>query len=325
MSVDRLKVIETHLRKFDARAWQAALDAIAPAIHEVDRDATRIWFAFFPLDLCVALENAEDEAAVARSLRLMGRWKLADQVDTSHRFLYAHRFWPQAKQAVIGLDNVSADLTPTIEAVADSAGRVVRADRNRLLGIAAVALMTLRQAGAEAFAASKGTVHLSQRAKLRTTTQVLAKRRRDNSQGLFGFLRGMKKIWTVTFDETDPEAKFSVLRDQELATGAQTDKRDYRSTDARCIPGEGPIPVECRAASCGTCWVGVLGGREKLSPVAPNDEGRRVKVFGYIDTSEPQPLIRLACQARAFGAVSVVIPPWNGVLGKLRGMSKTTA
>jgi hypothetical protein len=27
-------------------------------------------------------------------------------------------------------------------------------------------------------------------------------------------------------------------------------------------------------------------------------------------------LIRLACQAQTHGAVSIVIPPWNGVFGK---------
>jgi uncharacterized 2Fe-2S/4Fe-4S cluster protein (DUF4445 family) len=27
-------------------------------------------------------------------------------------------------------------------------------------------------------------------------------------------------------------------------------------------------------------------------------------------------MIRLACQAQAQGAVSIVIPPWNGVFGK---------
>jgi len=71
--------------------------------------------------------------------------------------------------------------------------------------------------------------------------------------------------------------------------------------------------VECRSASCGTCWVGVLGGAEKLSDVAVR-EAKKIKEFGYIDTAEPKPLIRLACQAAALGAVSVVIPPWNGVL-----------
>ena len=91
-----------------------------------------------------------------------------------------------------------------------------------------------------------------------------------------------------------------------------------RSRDVRCTPNDGPIPVECRAASCGTCWVGVLGGADKLSPVVERDEGRRMKVFGYVDTSDPRPIIRLACQARAFGAVSIVIPPWNGFIGKIQ-------
>jgi hypothetical protein len=38
--------------------------------------------------------------------------------------------------------------------------------------------------------------------------------------------------------------------------------------------------------------------------------------FGYVDTDEERPLIRLSCQAQAFGAVSLVNPPWNGILGK---------
>ena len=78
---------------------------------------------------------------------------------------------------------------------------------------------------------------------------------------------------------------------------------------------EGPIPVECRSASCGTCWVGVLVGAEKLTDVAAR-EGKKIKEFGYVETSEAKPLIRLACQAQALGAVSIVIPPWNGVFGK---------
>ena len=59
--------------------------------------------------------------------------------------------------------------------------------------------------------------------------------------------------------------------------------------------------------------MGVLGGGEKLSPVSERDERRRMRVFGYLDSSEERPLIRLACQARAHGAVSIVIPPWNGL------------
>ena len=55
--------------------------------------------------------------------------------------------------------------------------------------------------------------------------------------------------------------------------------------------------------------------RGKLADVGAR-EGKKIKEFGYIDTAEPKPLIRLACQAQAHGAVSVVIPPWNGQFGR---------
>jgi ferredoxin len=108
-----------------------------------------------------------------------------------------------------------------------------------------------------------------------------------------------------------------LINGQEMATAAQSDKREYKSRDQRCTPGEGPIPVECRAASCGTCWVGVLAGADKLSPVVDRDERQRMQVFGYVETQEPKPIFRLACQAKAFGAVSIVIPPWNGFISRL--------
>ena len=66
----------------------------------------------------------------------------------------------------------------------------------------------------------------------------------------------------------------------------------------------------------------MLGGSEKLSDVGVR-EGKKIKEFGYIDTAEPKPLIRLACQAQPQGAVSVVIPPWNGQFGKYLKSLKT--
>jgi ferredoxin len=305
------------LCSYDSAAWRTAVETLAPQIHPIDRVATKIWFAFYPLDLYLDLEAADDPDARARALGLMGKWRLADQIDASHRFLFAHRYWPQTKVAAAALDPVpSGGLAPTITALADAAGRTARVDRELLLGMSAVALMTLRQVGPEAFAAAPGKIHLTDQIRALTPHQVMRRRARDDWQGLLGFTRGLKKRWTVTFDENRPEARFTAIQGQEIASAAQSDKRDYRSVDPRCTPGEGPIPVECRAASCGTCWVGVLGGAEKLSPVSPRDEGRRMKVFGYLDSNEEQPIIRLACQARTFGAVSVVIPPWNGIFGK---------
>ena len=60
----------------------------------------------------------------------------------------------------------------------------------------------------------------------------------------------------------------------------------------------------------------MLGGVEKLTDVGAR-EGKKIKEFGYIDTAEPKPLIRLACQAQSQGAVSIVIPPWNGMFGQI--------
>jgi ferredoxin len=304
----------TQLSRYDSSAWRAAVETLSAEVHPIDRNATRIWFAFYPLELHLALEAAPDQAEAARKLGLMGKWRLADQIDSSHRFLFAHRYWPQVKSAIQGApESVPGDLAALISTIAESAARTARVDREFLLGIAAVLLMTLRQVGPEAFAAAPTSIHLSDKVRAMSPHQVLKLRARDDWQGLLGFTRGINRRWTVTFDETVPDSTFTLIDGQEIASAAQTDKRDYRSRDTRCTPGEGPIPVECRAASCGTCWVGILGGAEKLSPVNDRDERRRMKVFGYLDSADEHPIVRLACQARAHGAVSIVIPPWNGV------------
>jgi ferredoxin len=309
-----MNALYAQLCRYDTQAWRTAIDKLSAEIHLIDRNATRIWFAFYPLDLHLALADADDEPALARKLGLMGTWRLADQIDSSHKFLFAHRYWPQVKGAIQRPPSVlPEDLAALVSTFAEAAGRTARVDREFLLGIAAVLLMTLRQVGPDAFAEAPATVHLNERARAMSPHQVLKARARDDWQGVFGFTRGLRKQWSVTFDEAQPEARFTVIEGQEIASAARTDKRDYHSADPRCTPDEGPIPVECRAASCGTCWVGVLGGAEKLSPVVDRDERRRMKVFGYLDSPEERPLIRLACQARAHGAVSIVIPPWNGV------------
>jgi ferredoxin len=307
----------THLCHYTHAQWHDTVELLSANIHEIDRDATRIWFAFYPLNLHLALEAATDKAAAQRKLGLMGKWGLADSIDSSHRFLYAHRFWPQVKSAIAATDHVPDNLAALISQVADSASRTARVDRDRLLGLAAVGLMTLRQVGPDAFAAAPGAVHLSDRMRAKSTHQVMTARAKDDWQGPLGFLRGIRKRWTVTFDENEPDAKFVAINNQEVASAAQSDTREYRSKDSRCTPNEGPIPVECRSASCGTCWVGVLGGVTKLAPVEKH-EAVRMKVFGYADIREgTQPPIRLACQARATGAVTIVIPPWNGIISRL--------
>jgi len=191
-----------------------------------------------------------------------------------------------------------------------------------LVGITAVAFMTVQQTGISVFKAAAGSMELDRKNAARPADQVVRERAKDEGRGLFGFLKTVNHEWTVTWDENDRGAKYKLREGQDLAWGAADDQsRDWTAIDFRRT--EGPIPVECRAASCGTCWVGVLGGADRLSDVGAR-EGKKIKEFGYIDTAEPKPLIRLACQAQPHGAVSVVIPPWNGQFGKfLKSQNKS--
>ena len=314
---------DNFLAKHDEEAWSAALTTLLRSIHEVDQNATQIWFAFYPLALFQALKAADDPEKLRQVLLMQGTYDLKDQIDSSHTFLYGHRYWPEVKKAVEQhareFSSSDASLPDQISSVAEKVAQQVKADRSLTVGITAVAFMTVQQAGFDAFEKAPGKMLIDARHARKSPEQVLRERAKDDSQGLLGFLRTVNKKWTITYDENDERATYRMNHVQDLAWGDAEDRsRNWREIDPRRV--EGPIPVECRSASCGTCWVGVLGGAEKLSDVAAR-EGKKIKEFGYIDTSEPKPLIRLACQAQTHGAVSIVIPPWNGVFGKyLKGL-----
>ena len=310
---------ETFLNQHDEEAWSATLATLLRSIHEVDRQATQIWFAFYPLPLWRVLEQAEDREKLAQQLLLQGDYELKVQVDSSHRFLYGHRFWPQVKQAVERYadsfnQTARVPLSDQIFSVARAGAQQMKKDDSLLTGITAVAFMTVQQAGLAAFKSAPGGISIDKKHARKSPEKVLRERAKEDSQGLLGFLKTVNKQWTVTWDENDSGAKYKLREGQDLAWGAAEDQtRDWRAIDPRRV--EGPIPVECRSAACGTCWVGVIGGAARLADVGAR-EGKKIKEFGYIDTAEPKPLIRLACQAQAQGAVSVVIPPWNGQFGK---------
>jgi len=315
---------EDFLHQHDEEAWSATLATLLRSIHEVDRNAAQIWFAFYPLPLWRALKESDDREKLAQQLLLQGDYDLNDQIDTSHDFLYGHRFWPEVKKAVEqhadGFQAVSGQISPTtsladqILSVAGQVASGLKKDQSLLAGITAVAFMTVHQAGLAAFKTAPGAISIGKKHAKKSPEQILRQRAKDDSQGLLGFLRTVNKQFTITHDENDDKAKYKLNQGQDLAWGAADDRsRDWVAIDPRRM--EGPIPVECRSASCGTCWVGVLGGAEKLADVGAR-EGKKIKEFGYIDTAEPRPLIRLACQAQAGGAVSIVIPPWNGQFGK---------
>ena len=315
---------EDFLNGQDEESWSATLTTLLRSIHEVDRNATQIWFSFYPLALFQALEQAEDPEKLEQQLLMQGKYYLKDQIDSSHTFLYGHRYWPEVKTAVQKHARAfsaaeTGSLADQILSVSQDAAKQAKVEPALTIGITAVAFMTIRQAGLASFESARGEVSIDKKHARKSPEQVLRERAVDDSQGFLGFLKTVDKKWTVTYDENDDQAKYRLNHVQDLAWGAADDRsRNWREIDPRRV--EGPIPVECRSASCGTCWVGVLGGAEKLSDVAAR-EGKKIKEFGYIDTSESKPLIRLACQAQALGAVSIVIPPWNGVFGKyLRGL-----
>ena len=313
---------EAFLKQHDEEAWSAALTTLLRSIHEVDRNATQIWFSFYPLSLFQALEQSDDPETLVQRLLMQGNYRLKDQIDSSHTFLYGHRYWPEVKIAVqkhAREFSGTASLSDQVVSVAQQAAKQLKVDPSLVIGITAVAFMTIRQAGLPAFEAAPGKMLIDKKHARKSPADILRERAVDDSQGFLSFLKTVDKKWTVTYDENDDRARYRMNHMQDLAWGAADDRsRNWREMDPRRV--EGPIPVECRSASCGTCWVGILGGAEKLTDVAAR-EGKKIKEFGYVDTAESKPLIRLACQAQALGAVSIVIPPWNGVFGKyLKGL-----
>lgn len=307
----------SELEKHDEAAWLAAVESLLPAIHEVDRNAVQIWFRFYPLDLLNYLESADDVEEAMKGIAMQGNFGLLDKIDTSHRFLYGHRFWPQVKNAVIAhvdaLDPFS-NLVNEIKAIAKSAAVAAKTNESLTTAIAAIGLMTLVQAGYDDLKAAPGVAAKPEGIMTKTPEQIVSERAKNDSQGLFGFLKTVDKKFSVDFAAHAFDGKFQIINEEEIASASQKDHdRDWQSFDARCW--EGPVPIECTSASCGTCWVGILGGQEKLSDPSARERSA-MKVFGYNQPDQEKPFVRLACQAKASGNVTLVIPPWNAVFGK---------
>jgi ferredoxin len=201
----------------------------------------------------------------------------------------------------------NSKLADEARAIAKNAASKAGVDSNLTTGIVLAGLMTLVQSGFEAFQNASGNP-----AKVddKSIKQILAQRSKDDSQGMLGFLKTVDKQYTIFYNSLTKKGKFRAFQDQEITTAAM--KSDEK-TDDRCF--EGPIPVECKSASCGTCWVGILGGADKITPVATR-EAKQMKVFGYNQPEGSHPFLRLSCQSKISGNVSLVIPPWNGVFGR---------
>ena len=306
-----------HLGTFSEEQWLAAVEELLPCVHEVDRNALQIWFRFYPLSLKQFIDAGESREELLHGIVMQGEFELAGQIATSHHFLYGHRFWPKAKCVIEKLaDEYKGQPDSLVELVKEVSIAVAekkKVDRSLTNAIAAVGLMTLNQVGVDAFKAASGDVEKASKAMSKSPDAIVAERAKDDSQGMFGFLRTIDKQFSVAYSGIH-SGKFNLVCDEEIASASQRDtSRDWKAGDSRCW--EGPVPIECTAASCGTCWVGVLGGKEKLTEVGRR-ERRQMKVFGYNQPEDERPFIRLACQARASGNVTIVIPPWNAVFGK---------
>ena len=93
-------MFEAFLKQHVRAAWSTVRNTLVPSIHHVDRNATQVWFYFFPLALAEAFARAPEPEQLAGELRLDGNCRLADQHETSHWFLFGHRYWPQVKAAI---------------------------------------------------------------------------------------------------------------------------------------------------------------------------------------------------------------------------------
>ncbi|MCS7080384.1 MAG: hypothetical protein NZ585_10085 [Chloracidobacterium sp.] len=295
------------LRRHDDQAWAEIVANLLPDVHEVDRNALRVWFAFYPVKLFRML--VEDEARARRDCLLKGRYRLSEHVHTSHRFFYGHRFWPRVQKAV--LTDLKTPPRTSLESHVRQAARRTGVDPTLALGITAVAYATLQQVGVEAFRTPPPPITVPPQ----EPGAVVAERRRSEPRSVWDMLlrSDINQTYTICFDENDPAATFKAIRGQTLTMAAaqMPNAASFREKDSRCVSG--PIPVECQTGACGTCWIGILGGAENLNAITPFEVTRLAKI-GYPYDGTTHPVIRLGCKSICEGRVSLVIPPWNGVL-----------
>ena len=294
------------------KAWLEALDALREDVHPVDREASHVWFSFWPLELSEALRAAEGPDEMARMMDLEGEWKLEKQMDASVAFLYGARHWVAVKHAIL-TESARDTLAKTIRGVALRVSETEKVAKSLVLGISAVGLMVFRQVGYEVFekmADSPAEGELL----IENPDRIVRKRKRESLDGVLSFLKGVNRKFEVRWNDRARNGSFRAINGEDIAMAGAQAQGDYRTLDYRRI--DGPVPVECRVGSCGYCWIGILEGRENLSAIS-DFERERLRYFGYDTINDPddeQPRIRLACQAQCQGDVTLAIAPWNGEL-----------
>ena len=150
-------VFESYLSQLEESVWAESLTRILPRIHPVDSEATRIWFAFWPLKLRLALDRSPDPAQVFKDFQLDGKPRLEEQIDASVAFLFGSSYWPEVKQAVMAYaEEVSEPQKDSLDYhILELSGRLagrLQVEQALLTGIAAVGMMVLRQGGLSSLA-----------------------------------------------------------------------------------------------------------------------------------------------------------------------------
>ncbi len=219
----------TQLCRYDSRGVAAGRRDAAAEIHPIDRDATRIWFAFFPLDLHLALESADDASRRGARARPDGPWRLADQISASHRFLFAHRYWPQVKSAVQTAFTGSGpeDLAALVSAVAEAAARTARSRSGVPAGHE-------RRGAHDAAAGWRRRVRgrAGHRPSVRTRCGSCRRIRSEaaapgtTGRACLDLPGGINKRWTVTFDESETR------RDRSRSSTDRKSRAGLRATNA---------------------------------------------------------------------------------------------
>lgn len=313
-----LKKFESFLVGFDEKSWFEALGNLSPLIHPVDQDATRIWFAFWPLHLLRIVQEADNIEQTELELELKGQYRLEKCLAFSIRFLFGSRYWSEVKAAVYDHAEASTPsdegLAHHIQIIAKQLASSLQIPETHVTGITAVALMALRQVGLDVFDTSSVETH-SPKSSLK---QILKTRATKNQGGLLRFLSTVNAKYSVVFNEHEKNSFFRAIHGQDVSMAAGMDPGDYQEIDPRCT--DGPVPFQCRTGTCGTCWMGVLSGKENLSPISAWEKDR-LKCFGYDFGSydqEPFPPIRLSCQAQCLGNIFITVAPWNGILNVQR-------
>src|SRR5262249_45365317 len=156
------------------------------SIHEVDRNATQIWFAFYPLSLFNALKHSAEPQKLVQQLLIQGKYELKDQIDSSHTFLYGHRYWPEVKLAVQQhAQNYSstntASLSDQILNLANQTAASAKIESSLIVGLTAIAFMTIQQTDLNAFS-TPGKMLLDKRSARKSVEQILRERAKDDSQ-----------------------------------------------------------------------------------------------------------------------------------------------